>query len=177
MSLGLVLASTLLSPLTTPLALHAVGLVASGDYADALHGLAAHVAGGFVAVGVVLPCVLGLVGRRVADELRLARAGSLLKLAASMALLLVNYANAAVLLPQAVTERDWDFLAATLIIVTGLCALTFGVGWWLARLLRADAGQRAALMLGLGMNNNGTGLVLAATAMSGYPRVLLPGVS
>jgi BASS family bile acid:Na+ symporter len=29
-------------------------------------------------------------------------------------------------------------------------------------------------MFGLGMNNNGTGLVLAAGALSAYPRVLLP---
>jgi BASS family bile acid:Na+ symporter len=29
-------------------------------------------------------------------------------------------------------------------------------------------------MFGLGMNNNGTGLVLAATALSAYPRVLQP---
>jgi BASS family bile acid:Na+ symporter len=29
-------------------------------------------------------------------------------------------------------------------------------------------------MLGLGMNNNGTGLVLAAMALVNYPRVMLP---
>jgi BASS family bile acid:Na+ symporter len=40
LSLGLVLLSTVLSPLTTPAALHALGLVASGDYASLLHRLA-----------------------------------------------------------------------------------------------------------------------------------------
>ncbi len=29
-------------------------------------------------------------------------------------------------------------------------------------------------MFGLGMNNNGTGLVLASMALANYPRVLLP---
>src|SRR5262249_55840434 len=152
-------ASTLLSPLTTPLALHAVGLMASGDYADALHGLAANGAGGFLALGVVLPCLLGLLGRQTVGGDRVERAGPHLKLVTSLVLLTLNYANAAVSLPQAVADPDWDFLAATLLIVGGLCALTFAAGWWLARLLRADPGRRAALMFGLGMNNNGTGLV------------------
>jgi BASS family bile acid:Na+ symporter len=174
LSLGLVLASTLLSPLTTPLALHAVGLTASGDYAEALHGLAANGAGGFLAVGVVLPCLAGLLGRWAAGERRLARARPHLKLATALALLLLNYANAAVSLPQAVADPDWDFLAATLLIVAGLCGLTFGAGWLLARLLRAGPAQRTALMFGLGMNNNGTGLVLAGTALAAHPRVMLP---
>jgi bile acid:Na+ symporter, BASS family len=37
-----------------------------------------------------------------------------------------------------------------------------------------DPSRRASLVFGLGMNNNGTGLVIAAGAMSGYPLVLLP---
>lgn len=40
LSLGMVLFSTLLSPITTPLALHSVGLMATGDYAEDLHELA-----------------------------------------------------------------------------------------------------------------------------------------
>jgi BASS family bile acid:Na+ symporter len=174
LSLGLVLGSTLCSPLTTPLALHAVGLMASGPYAGALHRLAEGGAGGFLAVGVVLPCLLGLLGRRAAGPERLERAGPSLRLAAALVLLLLNYANAAVSLPQAVADPDWDFLAAILLVTGGLCLLAFAAGWWLARLLGADAGQRAALTFGLGMNNNGTGLVLAATALAAHPRVLLP---
>ena len=48
LSLGLVVGSTLLSPLTTPLALHAVGLMAEGAYAGDLHELAAHGTGVFL---------------------------------------------------------------------------------------------------------------------------------
>ena len=40
LSLGLVLGSTLLSPLTTPAALHAVGFLTTGDYSEDLHELA-----------------------------------------------------------------------------------------------------------------------------------------
>jgi BASS family bile acid:Na+ symporter len=41
-------------------------------------------------------------------------------------------------------------------------------------LLRADPSEKVALMFGLGMNNNGTGLVLASMALADHPRVLLP---
>jgi BASS family bile acid:Na+ symporter len=174
LSLGLVLGSTLLSPLTTPVALHAGGLLTAGGYADALHGLAASGTGGFLAVGVVAPSLLGLLGRRLAGEQRLAAAGPALKLAGSVVLLLLCYVNAAVSLPQAVADPDWDFLALLLAAVVAVCLSTFAAGWLLARLLRADAGRRAALVFGLGMNNNGTGLVLAGTALAAFPRVMLP---
>jgi BASS family bile acid:Na+ symporter len=174
LSLGLVLASTVLSPLTTPVALHAAGLMASGGYAAALHELAASGTGGFLAVGVVAPSLLGILMRRAAGEARVAAVRPHVKLANAGLLLALNYSNAAVSLPQAVADPDWDFLAVLLPIVVGLCVLAFTAGWCLARLLRTDAGQRTALMFGLGMNNNGTGLVLASTALAAYPRVMLP---
>ena len=52
--------------------------------------------------------------------------------------------------------------------------LAFAAGWGIAKFLRAGRDQRAALMFGLGMNNNGTGLVLAATALAAHPQVMLP---
>src|SRR5262249_20793626 len=78
---GLVLLSTLLSPLTTPAALHAVGTMARGDYAASLHGLAASGSGVFLAVCVALPSLLGLVARRAAGEARAESARPHLKLA------------------------------------------------------------------------------------------------
>jgi BASS family bile acid:Na+ symporter len=52
--------------------------------------------------------------------------------------------------------------------------LTFAAGYILSRLLGADRGQQAALMFGLGMNNNGTGLVLASVALASRPLAMLP---
>ena len=87
---------------------------------------------------------------------------------------MLNYSNASVSLPWTVADPDWDFLVLTLAMVVGLCVVAFGSGWSLARLLRADAAQRTSLMFGLGMNNNGTGLVLASVALADHPRALLP---
>ena len=174
LSLGLVLGSTLISPLTTPLALRAVGWMARGDYAEALFGLASGGAGAFLLLGVIVPTLLGIAVRLVLGADRLAPWKSSLKLANMGVLLFLNYANAAVSLPQAVAHPDADFLVVTLIIVAGLCATTFTAGWGIARVFGAPHEQRTALMFGLGMNNNGTGLVMASLALAQYPRVMLP---
>jgi hypothetical protein len=64
---------------------------------------------------------------------------------------------------------DWNYLVWVMALVVLLCLLMFVAGWGLARLLKADEAQKYALMYGLGMNNNGTGLVLAS-----HSEVLLP---
>jgi BASS family bile acid:Na+ symporter len=175
LSLGLVLGSTLLSPLTTPFALHSVGLMTTGDYSEDLHELATSgTTGGFLAACVILPSLLGILLRFTAGEKRVAGAKPTLKLLNSLNLLVLNYSNASVSLPESIANPDFDFLAVTLAIVFGLCVLTFTAGWLLARLFRVSAPQRTSLMFGLGMNNNGTGLVLAAMALSDHPLVMLP---
>ncbi len=174
LSLGLVLGSTLLSPLMTPIALHAVGFVATGDYAEDLHELASGNTGSFLAIGVLAPSLLGILAGLVLGRRRVDAAKPYLKLINSVILLALNYSNAAISLPQAIADPDLDFLAVTLGIVGGLCVLAFAVGWWTARWLGAPREQRIALMFALGMNNNGTGLVLASMAMADHPRVMLP---
>jgi bile acid:Na+ symporter, BASS family len=174
LSLGLVLGSTLLSPLMTPIALHAVGFVATGDYAEDLHELASGHTGSFLAIGVLAPSLLGILAGLGLGRKRVDAAKPYLKLINSVILLALNYSNAAISLPQAIADPDLDFLAVTLGIVGGLCVLAFAAGWWTARLLGAGREQRIALMFALGMNNNGTGLVLASMAMADHPRVMLP---
>ena len=55
LSLGLVVLSTLLSPLTTPVILRVVGLLATEDHAEHLRTLSAHGAGLFLMICVVVP--------------------------------------------------------------------------------------------------------------------------
>jgi BASS family bile acid:Na+ symporter len=174
LSLGLVLLTTLLSPLLTPVALHAVGRMATGEYAAQLHRLAAQGTGGFLAVCVALPSFAGVCGRAAVGGPRADAARPYLKLVNSVTLLVLNYSNGAVSLPRAAAERDWDFLGLALGIALALCVAGFASGWWLGGLLRADRRQRTSLMFGLGMSNNGAGLVLASVALPGHPRVMLP---
>jgi BASS family bile acid:Na+ symporter len=174
LSLGLILGSTLLSPLTTPLALHAIGFVTTGDYSEDLHEMAASGTGEFLALAVIVPSLLGIAVRLTVGEARTTLLKPWLRLFNSFILLLLNYSNASLSLPQTVSERDWDFLAAILAITVGLCSLGFGSGWAIARLLKVDHARRTSLMFGLGMNNNGTGLVLASMALTDHPGVMPP---
>jgi BASS family bile acid:Na+ symporter len=174
LGLGLVLASTCLSPLTTPLTFELGEQMTTGPYAQALDELEGSGTSLFLIGCVLLPSLLGMASRPVIGAGRLMSAKPLLSLANSVNLLLLNYANACISLPQVVAAPDWDFLAVTVAIVVGLCVFAFGSGWYLARCLRVDAAQRTSLMFGLGMNNNGAGLVLASMAFADHPRVLLP---
>ena len=73
-----------------------------------------------------------------------------------------------------VATPDWDFLVMILVIVVALCLSAFTAGWSLARFLKVDKSQQRSLMFGLGMNNNGTGMVLACGALSSMPGALMP---
>lgn len=174
LSLGLVLGSTFLSPVTTPVGLHAVGFLAEGDYAEDLHELAASGTGGFLVLSVLLPSVLGLGVKVAAGERRVSAVKPKLRLANSLILLVLNYSNASISLPKAVAHPDWDFLTAILVIAVGQCGFAFLSGWGVARLLELDRPQTASLMFGLGMNNNGTGLVLASLMLADHPDVMVP---
>ncbi len=117
---------------------------------------------------------IGIGIRRAVGDVRFAAAKPRLKLINSAILLVLNYSNASVSLPQAVAEPDPDFLVLTLGVVVVLCVLAFTAGWSISRFLKATPSQRTALMFGLGMNNNGTGLVLASMSLADHPRVMLP---
>lgn len=174
LSIGLVVLSTCLSPLTTPLVLHAVGWMAAGDYSVALHDLAAGQVSGFLAVYVLLPSVVGIAGRVVLGDGPVGRCRPALKLGSSAVLLTLCYANAAVALPGTVAQPDWDFLAVMFAVVLAMCCAGFAAGGAIGWAFRADGGQRSSLMFGLGMTNNGTGLVVAAGALGHYPAVMVP---
>src|SRR5262249_6355323 len=107
-------------------------------------------------------------------EARMALIRPWLKLANAVNLLLLSYSNAALALPQTVAEPEPKILAVTLCITTVLCGLAFGAGWLIARLWGLDPGKQTSLMFGLGMNNNGTGLVLASLALADHPKVMIP---
>jgi BASS family bile acid:Na+ symporter len=174
LSLGLVLSSTVLSPVITPVALYVFGEMASEEYETVLHDLAAYGSGAFLGFWVVLPSMLGLSVRLAVPEVRLTAVIPFIKLSNAIVLLLLNYSNASVSLPQAVADRDYDFLAVTLGLTTGLCVAAFASGYELSRLFKVDQAERISLVYGLGMNNNGTGLVLASLVLASYPQVMVP---
>lgn len=174
LSLGLVLGSTLISPLTTPASLHLLGAIAPGRWGAELHRLAAGGTGSFLLAWVLAPAVLGVVVRWALGEGRAPALEARLKLLAPLTLVALCYGNASDCLPETVRNPDWDFLGIIAVYVTGLCGLAFASGAVLGRVLGVGRSQQISLMFGLGMNNNGTGLVLAGLALGSGPRALLP---
>ena len=174
LSLGLVIGSTLMSPLTTPIALEALSHLVGGDAAARLRSVASHGTGGFLGFCVLAPSLAGIAARALIGGDRIEAASPSLKLGNSAILLVLCYANAAVSLPGVVAAPDPDFLAMAVLVVAMLGLTTFGAGWTIGRALDLDRPSRTSLMFGLGMNNNGTGLVLASMAMADHPKVLIP---
>lgn len=174
LSLGLVLLSTLFSPLTTPLIMNVFGHMTAGDYSTNLHKIAMQGSDSFMLLSVVLPSIIGIVAGILLGAERLKTSRPYLKLANFVVLLLLNYSNASTALPQALGAHDWDFLALIYGTTALMCAAAFGTGWLIAKFLKADSSERASLMFGLGMNNNGTGLVLANSTLAMHPATLLP---
>ncbi len=174
LSLGLVLLSTIFSPLITPIVLHLFSFLTTGDYSEDLQELARDGANIFMCFTVVAPSLLGIVLHFFLGDRRISGIKPVLKLINFVVLLVLNYSNAATSLPQALGKPDTDYLGFILVITTLLCTAAFGSGWLISKIFRTNKSDKAALMFGLGMNNNGTGLVFAASTLSDHPAVLLP---
>lgn len=174
LSLGLVLITTLLSPLLSPLVFHSVGYITTGDYSEDLHELASGEVVGFLGAWVITPSLLGIGARRLIGEANLSAIKPHLKLVNFCVLVLLNYSNASITLPEVISQPDIDFMGILLIIVLALCLCAFGTGYLIARLFQLDQQRMVSLVFGLGMNNNGTGLVLASMALVDHPLVMLP---
>jgi BASS family bile acid:Na+ symporter len=198
LSLGLVVGSTLLSPLTIPLGLHLGGFLTAGEYAADLHAIARTASSVFAVLVVVLPCGLGLLAGQLAARLgaRLgARAASasaagaddrsrapaplqralpairLLNLGVAITL---SYANACGALRQVMERPDPDFLLLVTLAAALMCGCSFLTGWVVSTRLRIARPDAIAVTYATGMNNSSASAVVAATRIPDHPMVLLP---
>ncbi|MEU3844142.1 sodium-dependent transporter [Streptomyces sp. NPDC028635] len=171
---GLVLASTLLSPLTIPLVISALVPLLSGSYANTLTRVEHTSHGGFTLVGVVLPCAAGILCRLVLPSRGLHRILGAIVPAALAGSLVLTYVNASGALGSFLTHPRPLLLAAALAVATLVCLLAFALGRGAARLLRLDAPAASSLTLACGMNNSSASAVLITTALPDKPHLLLP---
>ncbi|MEZ0067781.1 BASS family bile acid:Na+ symporter [Streptacidiphilus sp. MAP12-20] len=173
LTLGLVVGSTLLSPLTIPLGLHLGGFLASGPYAADLHAVAEHACSVFAVLAVVLPCAAGLLTGRLLGA-RLQSALPLVKVVNLVVVVLLSYTNACGALRQVVERPDPDFLVLVVAAAAAMCGGSFLSGWVMAGRLGVAREDAIALTYASGMNNSSAGAVVAATRLPGNPAVLLP---
>ncbi|MFJ8137865.1 sodium-dependent transporter [Streptomyces sp. NPDC096013] len=171
---GLVLASTLLSPLTTPLLLAALAPLLSGGYARTLTSTSGSAHSGFTLATVVLPCAAGLLCALVLPPSwhgRLLRAVVPSALAGSLVL---TYVNASGALGTFLTRPRPLLFTAALAVAALVCVLSFVLGRLAARVLRLDAPVASSLTLACGMNNSSASAVLITTSLPDKPHLLLP---
>lgn len=179
LGVGLVLATTLLSPLTVPLGLVLAEEPENGGPRQVLDGLArADSTFGFMALWVAAPCLAGLAARRLTRGIAggLARAAVLpwLRLLGLVNALGLTYLNAAGVFGEIALHPDPRLVGLALTAGAAVCALPFLVGWLTARRAHSGRGETATLTLATGMNNTSAAAALAGSQFSGHPAVLLP---
>lgn len=173
-AVGLVLASTLVSPLTVPLTLAVLCPLLQGDYAGRL-AVAAHSAGNaFALTSVVLPCAAGILCRLALPARALTGLLGIAVPAALPASLLLTYVNASGVLGPFLRHPRPVLLLAALGVAATVCGLSFTLGRVAARALRLDARAGASVTLACGMNNSSASAVLITTTLPDRPHILLP---
>lgn len=172
-SVGLVLASAVFSPLVTPFGIHVLRFVLfplrSLKLSISLSGTLS-----FLVTSLLIPGIAGLYVRKKVMESTARLSLPFLKILSILALLILNYSNGAVALPLAFRHPDWDFLFLTLIVAFVLCICDFTAGWFVGRISNLGRDQAHSMIFGLGMNNNGAGLAFASTQLAHFPMVVLP---
>ncbi|CAM5581758.1 sodium-dependent transporter [Streptomyces sp. NPDC020571] len=171
---GLVLASTLLSPLTTPVLLATLSPLLSGGYAHTLAATGRLSEGGFTLTAVVLPCAAGLLCALVMPAHWLGRLVTAVAPSAMAGSLVLTYVNASGALGSVLARPRPLLFAAALAVAALVCLLSFVLGRVAARLLRLDAATASSLTLACGMNNSSASAVLITASLPDKPHLLLP---
>ncbi|MGD1221923.1 sodium-dependent transporter [Streptomyces krungchingensis] len=172
-TVGLVLTSTFVSPLTIPVTMTALCPLLDGAYAGTLAAAAQSAGSGFALSGV-LPCGAGILCRTALPQRLTARLLDLAVPAALLGSLLLTYVNAGAALAPFLTHPEPLLFTAALTVSATVCGLSFALGAITTRLLRLDASVGVSVTLACGMTNSSAGAVLVATTLPDRPHVLLP---
>jgi bile acid:Na+ symporter, BASS family len=166
LSLALVLFTIFLCPWVTPWMLGWLRLTLSATDQTYIQSLVGSFSGAFFIIWVVLPTAAGLACRHALGSERVLAIAGWLTLASVAALLMLNYVNAALALPDVVQQSQFSVLATTVILAAGISAIGLAAGWLVARVMKLDAATRLALMFGLGMKHTGLALLLAGAVLA-----------
>jgi len=168
LSIALVVVSILLSPWVTPQLLTLLGMSLSEGERLYCAALVNQFSGLFFIGWVILPTLAGFLCRFAFSPVRIAAAKSWVNLVSASALLLLNYMNCALALPQ-IRQSPVSLLVATALLATMLSVVGLCAGWLITWLMRLKPETRSAMMFGLSMKHTGLALILAGTVLSGAP--------
>ncbi|MET8721527.1 bile acid:sodium symporter family protein [Streptomyces misionensis] len=127
-------------------------------------------------VTVALPCAAGLLCRRLSHPRVRAWADGLSRLVAMLGVLALTYVNASAAAPL-VRVASVPSLLAAVMSACAACLLAFQIGRWTARWGRLPREAAATVTLACGMNNVSVSSVLAVTAVSTEPGLLVTALA
>lgn len=171
---SLVVASTLISPLTVPLTVTAMSALLDDTVADRLEGGTAAGANSFTLLAVLAPCAAGIACRLLLPQAASARLVRACTPAALFGSLLLTYSNAAGAVGSFLDHPNLPLLALATAMAAVACVLSFALGRVTARALRLHSPQAASVTLACGMSNSSAGAVLVSTVLPTRPHALLP---
>lgn len=166
LGLALVLVTIFLSPWVTPWMLSWLRLTLSAPDQSSFQALVDNFSGAFFIIWVVLPTAAGLACRHALGSQRVAALAPWLTLASVASLLMLNYVNAALALPEVIQQSQLSVLFVTVCLAAALSVVGLTAGSLAARLLALDAETRLALMFGLSMKHTGLALLLAGAVLA-----------
>lgn len=166
LSLALVLVTIFLSPWVTPWMLGWLRQTLTAPDQSSFQSLIDNFSGAFFIIWVVLPTAAGLACRHALGSNRVAAIVPWLTLVSVASLLMLNYVNAALALPEVVQQSQASVLGVTAFFAAALSVVGLAAGWLVARLLGLDNETRLALMFGLSMKHTGLALLLAGAVLA-----------
>lgn len=171
LSCGLVVTTTLFSPLSVWLMLGLMGRILPGG--DTFP-VSAYATVALIAIWGLVPMGIGMAARQGIGNEGYDRAKPYTKLTSVIVILLLNYTNASLSLPRLVEQPDWEAVSLIVLVMLLLCIVQYSVAKPLAKLFRTEPSEQTALYFALGMRNNGAGLVLITSCIAQHEIVLLP---
>ena len=165
LSISLILVSVMLSPFMVPGLLELAGKIAPENASISYGALAENYAGSFVMLWVILPAALGIICRTLLLKNNYVRWKVVIKGATCFCLLLLNYANGAVSLPEVLRNGAGGVVGIAAICVILLCCLLFAAAWGVSQLCKLSRRDQLAVMYSTAMSNTGVALVLATSVL------------
>jgi BASS family bile acid:Na+ symporter len=172
LALALVVLSILLCPWVTPNLLNLLGMSLSASERAYCEAVVNHFSGWPFIVWVILPTAAGLACRYLFTPQRVSAVSSLFVVASAAALLVLNYINAALALPE-IRESSLTILWATAALAAALSVVGLISGYSLAGIIYVKPPTRDALMFGLSMKHTGLALILADAVLAEEPLAIL----
>ncbi len=165
LSISLILVSVMLSPFMVPGLLELAGKITQDNASISYTALARSYAGSFVMLWVILPAAMGIICRTLLLKERYANWKVVIKGATCFCLLLLNYANGAVSLPEVLNSSAGEIVGVAAICAALLCCLLFVAAWGVSRLCKLSRRDQLAVMYSTAMSNTGVALVLVTTVL------------